>query len=140
GAASVTEFYAKNSRWTEGLISASKAVGWGATQLLDSADRVVGEQGTYEELIACSHEIAGSTAQLVAASKVKADRNNKKLHTLKQASRHVNDMAAVVVTSTKHGQQQISDQSVMDFSGMSLIKLKTEEMEAQVSPNLYPTE
>lgn len=36
----------------------------------DSADRVVGENGTYEELIACSHEIAASTAQLVAASKV----------------------------------------------------------------------
>ena len=34
GAASVKEFYAKNSVWTEGLISASKAVGWGATQLL----------------------------------------------------------------------------------------------------------
>ncbi|XP_029024998.1 huntingtin-interacting protein 1-related protein-like [Betta splendens] len=132
GAASVTDFYAKNSRWTEGLISASKAVGWGATQLLDSADRVVGERGTYEELIACSHEIAGSTAQLVAASKVKADRNNKKLYTLQQASRHVNDMAAVVVTSSKHGQQQISDHVVMDFSGMSLIKLKKEEMEAQV--------
>uniref|UniRef100_A0A4W6DD23 Huntingtin interacting protein 1 related n=1 Tax=Lates calcarifer TaxID=8187 RepID=A0A4W6DD23_LATCA len=132
GAASVTEFYAKNSRWTEGLISASKAVGWGATQLLDSADRVVGENGTYEELIACSHEIAGSTAQLVAASKVKADRNNKKLKTLQQASRHVNDMAAVVVSSTKHGQMQISDHGVMDFSGMSLIKLKKEEMEAQV--------
>lgn len=109
----------------------------------DSADRVVGENGKYEELIACSHEIAASTAQLVAASKVKAellpckvtsctcgplvigcsyhgccdltwlqvkaDRSNKKLHTLQQASRHVNDMAAVVVTSTKHGQQQISD-------------------------------
>ncbi|XP_072310419.1 huntingtin-interacting protein 1-related protein-like [Eucyclogobius newberryi] len=132
GAASVTEFYARNSRWTEGLISASKAVGWGATQLLESADRVVGEKGSYEELIASSHEIAASTAQLVAASKVKADRNNKKLHTLQQASRHVNDMAAVVVTSTKHGQKQISDKGVMDFSGMSLIKLKTEEMEAQV--------
>lgn len=38
--------------------------------LRDSADRVVGENGRYEELIACSHEIAGSTAQLVAASKV----------------------------------------------------------------------
>ncbi|XP_059213454.1 huntingtin-interacting protein 1-related protein-like [Centropristis striata] len=132
GAASVTDFYAKNSRWTEGLISASKAVGWGATQLLGSADRVVGENGTYEELIACSHEIAASTAHLVAASKVKAERNSKKLHTLKQASRHVNDMAAVVVTSTKHGQMQISDHGMMDFSGMSLIKLKTEEMEAQV--------
>uniref|UniRef100_A0A3B3CL99 Huntingtin interacting protein 1 related n=1 Tax=Oryzias melastigma TaxID=30732 RepID=A0A3B3CL99_ORYME len=136
GAASTTEFYAKNSRWTEGLISASKAVGWGATQLLDSADRVVSEKGTYEELIACSHEIAGSTAQLVAASKVKADRSNKKLNTLQQASRHVNDMAAVVVTSTKHGQKQISDHGLMDFSGMSLIKLKKEEMEAQVRPVL----
>uniref|UniRef100_A0A8D3CRY2 I/LWEQ domain-containing protein n=1 Tax=Scophthalmus maximus TaxID=52904 RepID=A0A8D3CRY2_SCOMX len=132
GAASVTDFYAKNSRWTEGLISASKAVGWGATQLVDSADLVVGENGTYEELIACSHEIAASTAQLVAASKVKADRNNKKLNTLQQASRHVNDMAAVVVTSTKHGQRRFSDQGTMDFSGMSLIKLKKEEMEAQV--------
>lgn len=40
---------------------------------------------------------------------VKADRNNKKLYTVQQASRHVNDMAAVVVTSTKHGQQQISE-------------------------------
>ncbi|KAM6975925.1 huntingtin-interacting protein 1-related protein [Tautogolabrus adspersus] len=131
GAASVTEFYAKNSCWTEGLISASKAVGWGATQLLDSADRFVDEKGTHEELIACCHEIAASTAQLVAASKVKADRNNKKLSTLQQASRHVNDMAAVVVTSTKHGQRRTSE-GVMDFSGMSLIKLKTEEMEAQV--------
>lgn len=93
---------------------------------------------------------------------VKADRSNKKLNTLQQASRHVNDMAAVVVTSTKHGQKQISDHGetrsrtlkftclnlfdhpspvnigvwcfvgIMDFSGMSLIKLKREEMEAQV--------
>ncbi|XP_010839722.1 PREDICTED: huntingtin-interacting protein 1-related protein [Bison bison bison] len=34
GAATQQEFYAKNSRWTEGLISASKAVGWGATWAL----------------------------------------------------------------------------------------------------------
>uniref|UniRef100_A0A8K9XGF1 I/LWEQ domain-containing protein n=1 Tax=Oncorhynchus mykiss TaxID=8022 RepID=A0A8K9XGF1_ONCMY len=71
GAASVKEFYAKNSCWTEGLISASKSVGWGATQMLDSADKVVTSGGKYEELIVCSHEIAASTAQLVAASKVK---------------------------------------------------------------------
>ncbi|KAJ3604835.1 hypothetical protein NHX12_026887 [Muraenolepis orangiensis] len=132
GAASVDEFYAKNSRWTEGLISASKAVGWGATQILESADRVVSADGKYEEIIACSHEIAASTAQLVASSKVKADRNNKKLVTLQQASRHVNDMTAVVVTSTKHGQQQITDKTPMDFSGRSLIKLKKMEMDSQV--------
>lgn len=132
GAASVREFYARNSRWTEGLISASKAVGWGATQMVDSADKVVLHTGKYEELIVCSHEIAASTAQLVAASKVKADRGSKRLGNLQQASRHVNEMAAKVVASTKTGQDQVEDKDTMDFSGLSLIKLKKEEMESQV--------
>uniref|UniRef100_A0AAQ5ZWY9 I/LWEQ domain-containing protein n=1 Tax=Amphiprion ocellaris TaxID=80972 RepID=A0AAQ5ZWY9_AMPOC len=127
-----TEFYARNSRWTEGLISAAKAVGWGATEMVESADKVVLHTGKYEELIVCSHEIAASTAQLVAASKVKADRSSKKLSVLQQASRHVNEMAANVVASTKTGQEHLEDKDTMDFSGMSLIKLRKEEMESQV--------
>ncbi|KAJ8286254.1 hypothetical protein GJAV_G00036330 [Gymnothorax javanicus] len=132
GAATVREFYARNSRWTEGLISASKAVGWGATQLVESADRVVLHTGKYEELIVCSHEIAASTAQLVAASKVKADSSSMKLSALQQASRHVNETAANVVASTKTGQERMEEKCTMDFSGLSLIKLKREEMESQV--------
>ncbi|XP_074177780.1 huntingtin-interacting protein 1-related protein [Rhinolophus sinicus] len=132
GAATQQEFYAKNSRWTEGLISASKAVGWGATQLVESADKVVLHMGKYEELIVCSHEIAASTAQLVAASKVKADRHSRHLGRLQECSRTVNEMAANVVASTKSGQEQIEDRDTMDFSGMSLIKLKKQEMETQV--------
>ncbi|XP_062874331.1 huntingtin interacting protein 1 related b isoform X2 [Trichomycterus rosablanca] len=42
GAATVKEFYARNSRWTEGLISAAKAVGWGATQMVPSLVSVLG--------------------------------------------------------------------------------------------------
>ncbi|KAJ8395630.1 hypothetical protein AAFF_G00031110 [Aldrovandia affinis] len=103
GAASIKEFYARNSRWTEGLISASKAVGWGATQMVESADKVV-----------------------------KADRNSKRLVSLQHASRRVNEMAANVVASTKTGQDQIEDKDTMDFSGLSLMKLKKEEMESQV--------
>ena len=34
GSASPTEFYKRNHRWTEGLISAAKAVGLGAKSLL----------------------------------------------------------------------------------------------------------
>uniref|UniRef100_A0A4W6GCL1 Huntingtin-interacting protein 1-related protein n=1 Tax=Lates calcarifer TaxID=8187 RepID=A0A4W6GCL1_LATCA len=132
GAATIKEFYARNSRWTEGLISAAKAVGWGATEMVESADKVVLHTGKYEELIVCSHEIAASTAQLVAASKVKADRNSKRLPVLQQASRHVNEMAAKVVASTKTGQEHLEDKDTMDFSGMSLIKLRKEEMESQV--------
>ncbi|MEQ2180757.1 hypothetical protein GOODEAATRI_004535, partial [Goodea atripinnis] len=137
GAASIREFYARNSRWTEGLISAAKAVGWGATELVESADKVVLHTGKYEELIVCSHEIAASTAQLVAASKVKADRSSKRLGVLQQASRHVNEMAANVVASTKTGQGNLEDKDPMDFSGMSLIKLKKEEMESQVGCAAY---
>ncbi|XP_040272108.1 huntingtin-interacting protein 1-related protein [Bufo bufo] len=132
GAATTQEFYAKNSRWTEGLISASKAVGWGATQLVESADKVVLHKGKYEELIVGSHEIAASTAQLVAASKVKANKDSKNLGKLQQCSRRVNEMAANVVASTRSGQEQIEEKDTMDFSGMSLIKLKKEEMESQV--------
>uniref|UniRef100_A0A3P8W8K8 Huntingtin interacting protein 1 related b n=1 Tax=Cynoglossus semilaevis TaxID=244447 RepID=A0A3P8W8K8_CYNSE len=132
GAASIKEFYAKNSRWTQGLISAAKAVGWGATEMVESADKVVLHTGKYEELIVCSHEIAASTAQLVAASKVKADRNSKGLTVLQQASRRVNEMAANVVASTRTGQEHLEEKDTMDFSGMSLIKLKKEEMESQV--------
>ena len=33
------EYYKMNSRWTEGLISAAKAVGLGAKLLVDAADR-----------------------------------------------------------------------------------------------------
>ncbi|XP_029018057.1 huntingtin interacting protein 1 related b isoform X2 [Betta splendens] len=132
GAASIKEFYARNSRWTEGLISAAKAVGWGATEMVESADKVVLHTGKYEELIVCSHEIAASTAQLVAASKVKADRNSKKLSVLQQASRQVNEMAAKVVASTKTGQENLEEKDTMDFSGLSLIKLRKEEMESQV--------
>ncbi|NXU48775.1 HIP1R protein, partial [Turnix velox] len=98
----------------------------------ESADRVVLHTGKYEELIVCSHEIAASTAQLVAASKVKAEKSSKNLSRLQECSRNVNEMAANVVASTKSGQEQIEEKDTMDFSGMSLIKLKKEEMETQV--------
>ncbi|XP_034024064.1 huntingtin-interacting protein 1 isoform X2 [Thalassophryne amazonica] len=132
GAASMKEFYAKNSRWTEGLISASKAVGWGATVLVDAADLVVQGKGKFEELMVCSHEIAASTAQLVAASKVKADKDSTNLHRLQQASRGVTQATAAVVASTKSGKSQIEETDTMDFSSMTLTQIKRQEMDAQV--------
>uniref|UniRef100_A0A8C6UA95 Huntingtin-interacting protein 1-related protein n=1 Tax=Neogobius melanostomus TaxID=47308 RepID=A0A8C6UA95_9GOBI len=132
GAASMKEFYAKNSRWTEGLISASKAVGWGATVMVDAADLVVQGKGKFEELMVCSHEIAASTAQLVAASKVKADKDSTKLHRLQHASRGVTQATAAVVASTKSGKSQIEETETMDFSSMTLTQIKRQEMDAQV--------
>ncbi|NWW86169.1 HIP1 protein, partial [Rhynochetos jubatus] len=132
GAASPKEFYAKNSRWTEGLISASKAVGWGATVMVDAADLVVQGKGTFEELMVCSREIAASTAQLVAASKVKADKDSANLCKLQQASRGVNQATASVVASTKAGKSQVEEKDSMDFSSMTLTQIKRQEMDSQV--------
>ncbi|KAL0605545.1 Huntingtin-interacting protein 1 [Plecturocebus cupreus] len=132
GTASPKEFYAKNSRWTEGLISASKAVGWGATVMVDAADLVVQGRGKFEELMVCSHEIAASTAQLVAASKVKADKDSPNLAQLQQASRGVNQATASVVASTISGKSQIEETDNMDFSSMTLTQIKRQEMDSQV--------
>ncbi|XP_038013653.1 huntingtin-interacting protein 1 isoform X2 [Motacilla alba alba] len=132
GAASPKEFYAKNSRWTEGLISASKAVGWGATVMVDAADLVVQGKGTFEELMVCSREIAASTAQLVAASKVKADKDSANLCKLQQASRGVSQATASVVASTKAGKSQVEEKDSMDFSSMTLTQIKRQEMDSQV--------
>ncbi|KAL8198693.1 UNVERIFIED_CONTAM: histidine permease [Gekko kuhli] len=133
GAASPKEFYARNSRWTEGLISASKAVGWGATVMVDAADLVVQGKGKFEELMVCSHEIAASTAQLVAASKVKADKDSANLSKLQVASRAVNQATAGVVASTKSGKSQIEEKADrMDFSAMTLTQIKRQEMDSQV--------
>uniref|UniRef100_A0A8B9HG68 Huntingtin-interacting protein 1-related protein n=1 Tax=Astyanax mexicanus TaxID=7994 RepID=A0A8B9HG68_ASTMX len=132
GAATIKEFYAKNSRWTEGLISASKAVGWGATMMVDAADLVVQGKGKFEELMVCSHEIAASTAQLVAASKVKADKDSGNLARLQQASRGVTQATAGVVASTKSGKSQIEETDTMDFSSMTLTQIKRQEMDSQV--------
>ena len=44
GTASRPEFYRKNLKWSEGLISASKDIGRGAKLLVDSANAVVNEQ------------------------------------------------------------------------------------------------
>ncbi|XP_056466577.1 huntingtin-interacting protein 1 isoform X2 [Gadus chalcogrammus] len=132
GAASMKEFYVKNSRWTEGLISASKAVGWGATVMVDAADLVVQGKGKFEELMVCSHEIAASTAQLVAASKVKADKDSANLQRLQQASRGVAQATAGVVASTKSGKSQIEETDTMNFTSMTLTQIKRQEMDSQV--------
>ena len=53
----------------------------------ESADKVVKRTGKFEELVVASHDIAASTAQLVAASRVKARPKSEKLKSLKSSSR-----------------------------------------------------
>lgn len=109
GTASTKEFYKRNHRWTEGLISAAKAVGSGAKFLLTAADQVVSGQGKFEQLVVGAQEIAASTAQLVVASRVKADRNSINLSAVGEASKAVTTATGVVVATSKSCSQLIEE-------------------------------
>lgn len=73
------EHYKKNEKWSEGLTSAAKDIGGGANVLVEAANDVINGEGKFEELIAASQEIAGSTAQVRTYRRLK----NKRAHLLK---------------------------------------------------------
>ncbi|XP_048837435.1 huntingtin-interacting protein 1-like isoform X2 [Brienomyrus brachyistius] len=131
GAVSVKEFYVRNSRWTEGLISASKAVGLNAAMMMDVAGQLIQGHSKFEELMVSSHEVAASTAQLLAASKVKADKDSPSLARLQHASHRVTQAAARVVASGKSGKSHIEEMDSMDFTSMTLMQIKRDEMDLQ---------
>ncbi|XP_060569865.1 huntingtin-interacting protein 1-like isoform X2 [Ruditapes philippinarum] len=132
GTSTAKDFYKKNHRWTEGFISAAKAVGWGATTLMEAADKVVKGEGKLEQLIVCSQEIAASTAQLVVSSRVKAKRGSNALQNVQDASKGVSRATGNVVATVKTGAQIIEEKSLMDFTHLSLIQTKKQEMDSQV--------
>ncbi|BES95679.1 Huntingtin interacting protein [Nesidiocoris tenuis] len=132
GTASAKEFYKRNHQWTEGLISAAKAVGIGAKYLLEAADDVVSSDGKIEMVMAAAQGISASTAQLVVASRVKAERGSNSLSELTSASRGVTHATAGVLTSAKACVQLVEQSDDLDLSGLTLHNAKRLEMESQV--------
>ncbi|XP_029035816.2 huntingtin-interacting protein 1 [Osmia bicornis bicornis] len=132
GTASATEFYKRNHQWSEGLISAAKAVAMGANLLLEAADKVVAGNGKFEQLVVASQGIAATTAQLVVASRVKANRNSNNLAALSEASRDVTQATGSVVATAKNCSQLVEENDDLDVSGLTLHQAKRLEMEAQV--------
>ncbi|KAK7597678.1 hypothetical protein V9T40_009903 [Parthenolecanium corni] len=129
---SAKEFYKRNHQWTEGLISAAKAVGMAARYLLTAADDVVSGNGKLERLIVASQGVAASTAQLVVASRVKADRHSTNLIALSTASKDVTHATGNVVATVKSCSQLVEESDDLDFSGLSLHQAKQLEMDSQV--------
>ncbi|GJQ85262.1 putative actin binding protein [Trypoxylus dichotomus] len=131
GTASAKEFYKRNHQWTDGFISAAKAVAVAANFLLGAADKVVSGQGKLEQLVVGAQEIAASTAQLVVASRVKADRKSHNLEQLSQASKAVTNATGGVVATVKDC-SQLMDEAELDTSNITLHQAKRLEMDAQV--------
>ncbi|KAI1101009.1 ANTH-domain-containing protein [Jackrogersella minutella] len=133
GSSSRTAFYKKNNRWTEGLISAAKAVATSTNTLIETADGVLSGRNSPEQLIVASNDVAASTAQLVAASRVKAGFMSKSQEHLEQASKAVGAACRALVRQVQAmiKDRNQEDESV-DYAKLNPHEFKVREMEQQV--------
>ncbi|WVR00049.1 hypothetical protein IAU59_007191 [Kwoniella sp. CBS 9459] len=132
GSSTTQQFYKRNNRWTEGLISAAKAVAYATGLLIESADGVISGTHSLEQLIVASNEVSAATAQLVAASRVKASLMSKTQQRLELASKAVTDACKALVKQVKLISSQQSDDEAVDYKAMPSHEFKVREMEQQV--------
>jgi hypothetical protein len=133
GSSSRTAFYKKNNRWTEGLISAAKAVATSTNTLIETADGVLSNRNSPEQLIVASNDVAASTAQLVAASRVKAGFMSRSREDLEDASRAVGAACRSLVRQVQAMiRDRNSEDEQVDYSKLGHHEFKVREMEQQV--------
>ncbi|KAF2022178.1 ANTH-domain-containing protein [Aaosphaeria arxii CBS 175.79] len=130
---SKTQFYKKHNRWTEGLISAAKAVATSTNTLIETADAVISGRASPERLIVASNDVAASTAQLVAASRVKASFMSKTQERLENASKAVTSACRGLVRQVQEiiAQKNAGEETV-DYTKLSDHEFKVQQMEQQV--------
>lgn len=139
---SKAQFYKKNNRWTEGLISAAKAVARSTNMLIETADGVISGRNSPEQLIVASNDVAASTAQLVAASRVKATFMSKTQERLEECSKAVTNACRSLVRQVQgiiENRQKDEDGDV-DYAKLSGHDFKVRQMEQQVCLSLVLVE
>jgi hypothetical protein len=132
GSSTTQQFYKRNNRWTEGLISAAKAVAFATNLLIESADGVLSGTHSLEQLIVASNEVAAATAQLVAASRVKASLMSKTQDRLEMAAKAVTEACKALVRQVKAISAKQLDSEDVDYKSMATHEFKVREMEQQV--------
>eukprot|EP01135_Chromosphaera_perkinsii_P008202 Nk52_evm24s1178 gene=Nk52_evmTU24s1178 len=99
--------YHEDASWSDGLISAAKAVGQACSALCNAAQEMLQGNCTEEKMVSASKQVAASTVKLVFAFKVKADLNSANLQRLTDAGNAVkkatDDLVSSAKSSLSHG-------------------------------------
>ncbi|KAI9098757.1 ANTH domain-containing protein [Phlyctochytrium arcticum] len=133
GAISTTQFYKKNNKWTEGLISAAQAVASATTTLVEFADGLVSGTHSFEQLVVAAQEVSVATTQLVAASRVKSVPFSKTQVKLEDAAVAVRKAAALLVKAAKEAAKRTAESGAQhDVTKLNRHQLKVAEMEQKV--------
>ncbi|XP_065937051.1 talin-1 isoform X14 [Magallana gigas] len=101
-----------DGQWSEGLISAAKMVAAATHSLCESANAMVQGHATEERLIASAKEVAGSTAHLLVACRVKADPDSVAMKRLQAAGNAVKRATEVLVKAAQQAKQRDEDEDI----------------------------
>ncbi|XP_064596457.1 talin-1-like [Liolophura sinensis] len=100
----------ENGQWSQGLISAARMVAAATHSLCEAANAMVQGQASEEKLIASAKEVAGSTAALLVACKVKADPNSIAMQRLQAAGNAVKRATEALVRAAQQAKEWQEDE------------------------------
>ncbi|KAJ3054666.1 sla2 Src-like adaptor 2 [Rhizophlyctis rosea] len=133
GSTTKGQFYKKNNKWTEGLISAAQAVAAATTMLVETADGLITGTHSYEQLVVAAQEVSVATTQLVAASRVKSVPFSKTQSKLEDAAVAVRKATELLVKAAKEASKRSAESKAeADVGRLSKHQLKVAEMEQKV--------
>jgi len=129
--------YVANAVWAEGLVSAGRAVAMATRDLTNVANDAAKTKGmgemVEEGLIAASHGVAASTAQLVAATRSKSDMASPTQAQVEEAAKAVTRATELLVEAAKAvGIAKQQQQPREDFSKLGANAFRIKEMEQQM--------
>jgi len=131
--------YKKDPTWANGLISAAQAVSATTQQLVIIANNAAQhkEGGDDNHLVAAARSVAASTAQLVAASKAKADPMSQTQKTLSDAAKSVAKATSELVNASKAVAKREEEEkqrklSVTQQTKLQQSKIAEIEMQAKI--------
>jgi len=129
--------YVANAVWAEGLVSAGRAVAMATRDLTNVANDAAKTKGmgemVEEGLIAASHGVAASTAQLVAATRSKSDMASPTQTQVEEAAKAVTRATELLVEAAKAvGIAKQQQQPREDYSKLGANAFRIKEMEQQM--------
>ncbi|KAF2068752.1 hypothetical protein CYY_009926 [Polysphondylium violaceum] len=129
--------YRADPTWSNGLISAAKAVAYSTRGLVDTANKCATGQvipgGNEEALVATSSQIASATQQLMSACKSKSDINSPSQHKLSNAAKSVSNSVNLLVAASRALAANVASEQELDFDKLTVTGFKVKEMEQQMA-------
>lgn len=101
-----------DGQWSQGLISAARLVATATHSLCEAANAMVHGTASEEMLISAAKQVAGSTAQLLVACKVKADPDSVAMKRLQAAGNAVKRATEALVKAAQQVKEREDEENV----------------------------